>query len=55
MSYTFVTTDNQLADFCAQASQVPAIAVDTEFVRTRTLYPQIGLIQLSDSIAIGDK
>jgi ribonuclease D len=48
MSYTFVTTDNQLADFCAQASQVPAIAVDTEFVRTRTLYPQIGLIQLYD-------
>ena len=48
MSYTFVTTDSQLADFCQQASQVPAIAVDTEFVRTRTLYPQLGLIQIYD-------
>lgn len=48
MPYTFVTTNSQLADFCQQASQVPAIAVDTEFVRTRTLYPQLGLIQIYD-------
>ena len=48
MSYTFVTTDSELADFCQQASHVPAIAVDTEFVRTRTLYPQLGLIQIYD-------
>ncbi|MFT4994865.1 MAG: ribonuclease D [Paraglaciecola sp.] len=48
MPYTFVTTDSQLADFCQQASHVPAIAVDTEFVRTRTLYPQLGLIQIYD-------
>jgi ribonuclease D len=48
MSYTFITTDSQLAAFCQQASLVPAIAVDTEFVRTRTLYPQLGLIQIYD-------
>jgi ribonuclease D len=48
MQFNFVTTNQELADFCQQASQVDAIAVDTEFVRTRTLYPQIGLIQLYD-------
>lgn len=34
--------------FCEQASQAKAVAVDTEFVRTRTLYPILGLIQLYD-------
>jgi ribonuclease D len=48
MSYTFITTNEALHTYCAQASKVPAIAVDTEFVRTRTLYPQIGLIQIYD-------
>ncbi|MFT5675027.1 MAG: ribonuclease D, partial [Paraglaciecola sp.] len=48
MSYTFITTNEALQTFCVQASNVPAIAVDTEFVRTRTLYPQIGLIQIYD-------
>ncbi|MFT4937655.1 MAG: ribonuclease D [Paraglaciecola sp.] len=48
MSYTFITTNEALHTFCVQASDVPAIAVDTEFVRTRTLYPQIGLIQIYD-------
>jgi ribonuclease D len=48
MQYTFITDNQALADFCAQASQSEAIAVDTEFVRTRTLYPQLGLIQLYD-------
>jgi ribonuclease D len=44
----FITSNQELADFCQQASQVEAIAVDTEFVRTRTLYPQLGLIQIYD-------
>lgn len=48
MSYTFITTNEALHDYCVKASAVPAIAVDTEFVRTRTLYPQIGLIQIYD-------
>ncbi len=48
MEYTLITENQALADFCRQASQQPAIAVDTEFVRTRTLYPRLGLIQLYD-------
>ncbi|MCF2949773.1 ribonuclease D [Paraglaciecola aquimarina] len=48
MQYTFITDDQALNEFCLQASQVEAIAVDTEFVRTRTLYPKLGLIQIYD-------
>ncbi|WP_299071675.1 ribonuclease D [uncultured Paraglaciecola sp.] len=48
MEYNFITSNQELTDFCIQASQAQAIAVDTEFVRTRTLYPQLGLIQLYD-------
>ena len=48
MQYNFITSNQTLADFCQQASQAEAIAVDTEFVRTRTLYPQLGLIQIYD-------
>ncbi|WP_158968061.1 ribonuclease D [Paraglaciecola sp. L3A3] len=48
MQYTFITDEHALAEFCLQASQAEAIAVDTEFVRTRTLYPQLGLIQIYD-------
>ncbi len=34
---------------CVEAVRAcPAIALDTEFVRTRTYYPQLGLIQLFD-------
>jgi ribonuclease D len=40
MQYNFITSNQALADFCQQARQVEAIAVDTQFVRTRTLYPQ---------------
>jgi ribonuclease D len=43
-----ITTDEQLAEVCQAARQVPALALDTEFVRTRTYYPQLGLIQLYD-------
>lgn len=48
MEYNFITNNQALAEFCQQASQAEAIAVDTEFVRTRTLYPQLGLIQMYD-------
>lgn len=48
MQYTYITETSALAEFCATASQCDALAVDTEFVRTRTLYPQLGLIQLFD-------
>ncbi len=48
MQFDLITDDRALKAFCEQASQTSAIAVDTEFVRTRTLYPILGLIQLYD-------
>lgn len=48
MQYSFITDTAGLEAFCASAKQSTALAVDTEFVRTRTLYPQLGLIQLYD-------
>lgn len=52
MNYQIVKTEQGLQEFCAQASQVDAIAVDTEFVRTRTLYPRLGLIQIYDGVSL---
>ncbi|GEA13370.1 ribonuclease D [Alteromonas sp. KUL49] len=48
MQYQLVTTNDQLANVCKTASGKNAIALDTEFVRTRTLSPHLGLIQLYD-------
>lgn len=48
MNYRLVTTDSELAQVCQQASEADWLALDTEFVRTRTYYPQLGLLQLYD-------
>ncbi len=60
--FVFVTTAAQLAEVCAVFTQHDAIAVDTEFTREKTYYPQLGLIQIAstdlvaciDPIAISD-
>ncbi|HAK0799129.1 TPA: ribonuclease D [Salmonella enterica] len=48
MNYKMIETDDALASLCEAVRACPAIALDTEFVRTRTYYPQLGLIQLFD-------
>lgn len=48
MQYQFITDNLALAQICQQAKAVDAVAIDTEFVRTRTLTPQLGLIQMYD-------
>ncbi|RXY62772.1 ribonuclease D, partial [Klebsiella pneumoniae] len=48
MNYQMITTDNGLRAVCEAASTASAVALDTEFVRTRTYYPQLGLLQLFD-------
>ncbi|WP_458021953.1 ribonuclease D [Kosakonia sp. BK9b] len=48
MNYQMITTNDALAALCEAASTFPAIALDTEFVRTRTYYPQLGLLQMYD-------
>jgi len=37
-----------LQQLCDQLIQKPSLAVDTEFIRTNTFFPQIALVQLSD-------
>ncbi|CNB51175.1 ribonuclease D [Yersinia ruckeri] len=48
MNYQLITTDAALQQVCEQARHHAQVALDTEFVRTRTYYPQLGLIQLFD-------
>jgi ribonuclease D len=48
VNYSLIDQDDQLAAVCQKARQHDAVALDTEFVRTRTYYPQLGLIQLFD-------
>lgn len=48
LNYQMITTNDELASLCDACRDFPAIALDTEFVRTRTYYPQLGLIQLYD-------
>lgn len=47
-----ITTNAALSEVCQRARQVSALALDTEFVRTRTYYPRLGLIQLYDGETI---
>jgi len=44
----YLTTEKGLADFCDQLNSSPTLAIDTEFVRERTYYHKLGLIQVSD-------
>ncbi len=46
-----MTTDAELADAAARWREVPALALDTEFVRERTFYARLGLVQICDGRA----
>jgi ribonuclease D len=50
--YLYITEQHQLDAYCQQASQAKVLALDTEFVRTRTLYSELGLIQVNDGVSI---
>lgn len=48
MNHQLITSDTQLAAFCEQVAGKPFLALDTEFIRIRTYYPHLGLVQLYD-------
>ncbi len=43
-----ITTSEELAQLCAIWRKKPALAIDTEFVRERTYFPGLGLVQVGD-------
>lgn len=45
---TFVQDSGRLREFCEHWATLPALAIDTEFVRERTFFPGLGLIQVGD-------
>lgn len=48
-NYQCVNDDQTLATLCQQWMQETFLAVDTEFVRTKTFYPRLGLLQVADA------
>lgn len=52
LDYTILTTDAELAAACARWQQSPALALDTEFMRVSTFYPELGLLQIADAGAV---
>lgn len=48
MQYQLIETQNQLNTFVEQIKSKPILAIDTEFMRRRTLYPEVALIQVFD-------
>jgi ribonuclease D len=48
LNYQIITSDSSLEDVCQAAAVHTTLALDTEFVRTRTYYPQLGLVQMFD-------
>ncbi|MDA9557013.1 ribonuclease D [Vibrio sp.] len=52
MDYQIVNDRETLEVVCAQARQCSEIMLDTEFVRTRTFFPQLGLVQLYDGTTL---
>lgn len=43
----YISTEGELAAFCARAAAFEAIAVDTEFLRERTYHPRLCLVQVA--------
>ena len=52
MQNQYIEDDESLVLLCHQLSQAKLLTIDTEFVRTRTLYPRLGLLQVCDGNAV---
>lgn len=52
ITYQYIDEQKALDDCCLNLKNSSLLAVDTEFVRERTFFPQPGLIQVSDGTTI---
>ncbi len=48
MQIHYIQEQELLDAVCQQFASMPVLAIDTEFVRTRTLFPKLGLLQVCD-------
>ena len=49
----YISTSDELSAFCERIGNEPVIAVDTEFLRERTYYPKLCLVQVGTPTEIG--
>ncbi len=47
--HPLITTSDSLAQLCARLARSPFVAIDTEFMRENTFWPELCLIQIADS------
>lgn len=52
MTVLYIDTGPALTDFCQQIETSPWLAIDTEFLREKTYYPQLCLIQIANEDVI---
>lgn len=50
--YRFITDDDDFQDLVAQLIDEPRYAIDTEFHREKTYFPQVAVVQIADSRGI---
>ncbi|MFC0119624.1 ribonuclease D [Pseudoalteromonas xiamenensis] len=53
MQYQFINSQTELDSFVSKIRSSAIIAIDTEFMRRKTLYPEIALIQVYDGNSLG--
>jgi ribonuclease D len=53
MDYTYIDSHQKLADFCIRIETADYCAIDTEFVREKTYYPVLALIQIATEQHMG--
>ncbi|CCQ10628.1 Ribonuclease D [Pseudoalteromonas luteoviolacea B = ATCC 29581] len=53
MQYQFIHSQNELDNFIERIAKANVLAIDTEFMRRRTLYPEVALLQIYDGQSLG--
>jgi len=46
---TLITTTNSLSELCNKLKESEYVTVDTEFIREKTYWPDLCLIQIADN------